>query len=464
MSGDKKHLASQCWKVGTEAMNKQNWPYAVDMFSKCAKFVPDNLVYRQTLWGSISRLYNNNKSGAGMAVLKLMGVKGRIKKAQMQKDWAALDAATLEGMCVNPWDIGLLADGAAACKNLGYLEVAVFYYQKAIEFEPNHKENCRALAELLETRGEYTQASGLWDRISKLDPLDGEARTRANQAATKHVIDRGGYEDADSSKGVMADHEVQKRLKTAGGKPGEVADGPGMSEEADLQRAVRKEPDNKDNYLKLAQFYRRSGKLDEAQQFYTKALEVSGGDPNIRELVEDCDLDLMRKNVSLAKERAISKPNEEAIKKKFEELKRELRLREMEVLRVRVERHPQNLQIKYQLADCFMAEKKYAEAIPLYQQASQDSRLETKAFYQMGMCFIQEKKYPLARRQFEKAAPKLNAHETKDLFLDVHYWLGRLGEAASDNENAESHYSEVLAVDYGYKDTLARLEKLQGGA
>lgn len=463
MSADKKNLASQCWKVGTEAMNKQNWDYSIDMFMKCVKFVPDNLVYRQTLWGVLSRKYNNNKSGAAMAGMKLMGVRGRIKKAQMQKDWAALDASTLEGQCVNPWDIGLLSECAVACQNIGYQEAAVFYYQKAIEFEPNNKGNCRALAELLETRGEYTQASGLWDRICKIDPMDGEARTRANQAATKHVIDRGGYEDAENTKGVMADHEVQKRLKTGTGKPGEVADGPGMSEEADLQRAVRKEPDNKDGYLKLAQFYRRSGKLDDAQQFYTKALEVSGGDPNIRELVEDCDLDLMRKNVTMAKERAASKPNEEAIKKKYDELKRELRLREMEVFRIRVERHPSNLQIKYQLAECFMAEKKYAEAIPLYQQASQDTRLETKALYQMGMCFMQEKKYPLARRQFEKAVPKLNAHEMKDLFLDVHYWLGRLGEAASDKDNAESHYSEVLAVDYGYKDTLARLEKMQGG-
>ena len=86
-----------------------------------------------------------------------------------------------------------------------------------------------------------------------------------------------------------------------------------------------------------------------------------------------------------------------------------------------------------------------------------------KALTSLGKCFMQEKKYPLARRQFEKAVPKLNAHEQVDLFKDVHYWLGRLCEASSDHETAENHYGEVLAVDYEYRDCLQRLEKMQGG-
>ncbi len=460
MSDDKKRLAGQCWKVGTEAMLKQNWPYAIDMFSKCVKFVPENLVYRQTLRGAVRRSYNENKTGAGMGGIKLMGPKGRIKKCRMQKDWPGVEAAAEEGLLVNPWDAALHADLGEASRHLGYKDVAVFSYQCAVENDGNNKDYRRSLAELLEDRGEFTQAAVQWDKICQIDPMDGDARTRANQAATKHVIDRGGYEGADDTKGVMADHEVQKRLKMT--KPGE-ADGPGQSEEADLQRAIRKEPENKDNYTKLADFYRREGKHDQALPMLQKALEISGGDANLRELLEDTELDLMKKNVGMAKDRHTTKPDDEKIKKTYDDLRREMRLREMEVLRARVERHPANLQYKFGLAELMMAEKKYGEAIPLFQQASQDNRIESKALYNMGLCFIQEKKYPLARRQFEKAIDKLNAHDNKELFLDVHYWLGRLCEQAKDRDAAESHYSEVLAVDYGYKDALQRLEKLQGG-
>ena len=98
-----------------------------------------------------------------------------------------------------------------------------------------------------------------------------------------------------------------------------------------------------------------------------------------------------------------------------------------------------------------------------FNSPSQDSRLEVKALVSLGKCFMQEKKYPLARRQFEKAVPKLSQHEQAEIFKEVHYWLGRLCEASGDADTAEDHYGEVLAVDYEYKDTLQRLEELQGG-
>ena len=54
-----------------------------------------------------------------MASMKLMGPKGRIKKGKLQKDWAAIDSAAMEGLQVNPWDAGLLADLGDAAKQLG---------------------------------------------------------------------------------------------------------------------------------------------------------------------------------------------------------------------------------------------------------------------------------------------------------------------------------------------------------
>ena len=337
-----------------------------------------------------------------------------------------------------------------------FKEVAAFAYENAVECDSANKDFLKSLAEIYEDRGDYKLATGCWERICKLDPMDGTARQRAQQAATKQVIDRGGYEGADNTRGVMADHEVAKRIGRQSSGP---ADGPGQSEEAYMQRAIRKEPDNKDNYINLGEHYRRNKKLEEAGQMFEKALELSGGDVNIRELVEDIELEKLRKNLELAK----AQDGDEQTKQNIKDLSGELLKRETEVLRTRVERYTADLRLKFQLAECLMKLGQWAAAIPLLQQASQDSRIETKALSSLGKCFMQEKKYPLARRQFEKAAPKLNAHDNPELFKDVYYWLGRLCEAASDNEVAEGHYSEVLTVDYEYKDTLARLEKLQGG-
>jgi len=457
MAVDNKKMAADCFRRGTEAMQKENWDYAIQMYLQCARLVPDNLLFRQTLRGTEKKKYDNNKSGAKMSGMKLMGPRGRIKKGQLKKEWNLVDQACEEGLAINPWDSQLNADLGAACIHLEYKEIAGFAYECAVEGAANNKALLQKLAELYEERGDFNLAVTVWERICRVDPDDGAARMRANQAATKQVIDRGGYEGAEDTKGVMAPHEVAKRLNI---NQSGTADGPGQSEEADLQRALRKEPDNKDHYLRLGDFYKRNGKFDEASQMLEKAVELSGGDSNIKEQVEDVALDKMRKNIDIAKSRG---DNSDEAKQQIKDLEKELRLREMETLRGRVERYPGDLRIKFRLGECFMDEAKFAEAIPLFQQASRDTRIEPKCLAFLGRCFIQEKKYALAKRQFEKAAPKIDVHEQEELFLEVRYWLGRLCESAKDMEAAEEHYGEVLAVQYGYRDTLKRLEGLQGG-
>ena len=62
---------------------------------------------------------------------------------------------------------------------------------------------------------------------------------------------------------------------------------PGESAEADLLHAIRKEPTAVGNYLKLADLYRKELRYDDAIAIYQRALEVTGGDINIRERMED---------------------------------------------------------------------------------------------------------------------------------------------------------------------------------
>ncbi|NOX56042.1 MAG: tetratricopeptide repeat protein, partial [Planctomycetes bacterium] len=296
---DKKKIAADCWRKGSEAMARENWDYAIDMFSKAVAFVPENLMYRQTLRGGEYRKYNNNKTGAKMAGMKLMGIRGRIKKAKMQKDWEAVERAAEDGLKINPWDAQLNADLGEAAKNLGYGEVAVFAYQCALKEDPDNKAYNRAYAEILENRGEYQQALKIWGHLMKLDPHDSEARMKYNELQASAVLDRGGYEKAESAKDTLAEQKLAKQIGLD--KSGE-AIGPGMSVEADLQRAIRKEPDNPDPYVKLAQHYRSERKLEEALELLRKAAEVSGGESGIVEQAEDVELELMRKNVEEAKQ------------------------------------------------------------------------------------------------------------------------------------------------------------------
>lgn len=454
----KKKIAQDCFKKGTEAMVKQNWDYAIEMFGQSVKFDPGNLMFRQTLRGVERRKFPKG-TGAKMAGVRLMGVKASIKKSRMTRNWASLDQSAEEGLILVPWDSELNADAAEATANQGHTDVAAQCYRWAVEMDPNNKATLKALGTLLEQKGEFIEAIKYWERVFKIDPLDMEARSKITQLNASSVIRDGEFEDDDGKKKERSIEEIRKVIgKQSSGQA--AADGPGQSEEADLQRAVRKDPDDKNAFVKLADYYRRSGKLEDSAAMFQKAVELSGGDPNIRELLEDVELDLMRKNVDIAKTNAAKTPENKDADAMAKAQAVELLKREVETYRVRVERHPNDLKLKFTLGDRFYKLKMFSQAIPLFQASVQDTRQEGAALLLLAKCFINEKKGILARKQLEKAVPKLNAQEHKEAFLEAHYYLGRLCEEAKEADKAGEHYSEVLAVDYEYKDALKRLEGL----
>jgi tetratricopeptide (TPR) repeat protein len=272
------------------------------------------------------------------------------------------------------------------------------------------------------------------------------------ELSTRKVLDRGGYETAGTTRQIST---------TSGAVNARDADGPGMSQEADMQRAIRKDPENKDNYLKLAEFYRRDGKLPEAEEQLSLAFEKTGGkDLTIRELIEDVQLERMRGDLAKAKSDAAQSGADEH-KQAAAKLAGELLRREMEVFKTRVERYPSDMKVKYELGMRYMRVKNWKDAIPLFQQSRGDTRIKAESMISLGKCFAYDGKIPLARRQFESAVAEVDFEDKPDAFKDVHYSLGRLAEEMKDLAVAEEEYQKVIEVDYGFRDCVQRLEALQ---
>ncbi len=465
----KRKLASDCLKRATEALAKGNWDYAVEMFMTAVKMVPDNLMYRQSLRGSERKKYKDNKTGASMAFLKLSSLRSRIKKARSAKNWVDMDLAAEEALAINPWDGQFNADLGEATRERGFLEIASFAYEQATgpDGAPTNKDFLIALAEVYEMRKNFTAAISVLDRVMAIDPLNGAVRSKIQSLGADMTIHKAGYDDAKSTHEVREDKQQAIKQGYEESVKGDVKTnkevlGPGESVEADLQRMVRKEPANVAHYQKLADYYRREGKLEESAKTYKLALDVSG-DANIREQMEDVELDMVRRNVNFAKEAAARDPNDEQSRAIVVELANELLSQEIEVFSRRVDRYPNDLKLKHELAKRFMRCKKHDKAIPLLQAASKDVRLEAQVLASLGTCFLAKKQNNLAKRQFEKALEKLNSTESPIPYKECCYYLGRLAEEANDNKSAEQYYSDILAIDYDYKDVAKRLEEIQGG-
>lgn len=451
----KKKIATDCFKRGNEAMIKQNWEYCCQMFRQSVDLVPENLLFRQSLRGVTERRYNSNGTGATGSGLRLMGTRAAIKKNRMQSDWKSVMKTCEDGLALNPWDSGMQADLGDALKALGYLEPALWSYERAVKGDPNNKEYLKTLGFLYEGRGKYDEAIEAFTKVARIDKLDGEARQKVVSLTAQKVMHRGGYENAEDIRQVhkVLDDKVNK----------DSADGPGMSVQADLERAVRKDAANKDNYLKLADFLLRDGQLEKAAETLKKALEVSGGEIKIREQYEDVDLDLMRRAVGLSKEEHLADKEDNFAKRKYQELRAELLKREIEIFSSRIERYPQDMKLKFELGELYMQDKRHQLAIPLFQKSRGDARRKVPSLINLGKCFISDKQYTLARRQFEQALPDCKPDENQELFVELNYFAGRVCEELKDKEAAIRYFQTVLEYDYDYKDNRERLDRLEKG-
>ncbi|MFN9720990.1 MAG: tetratricopeptide repeat protein [Planctomycetota bacterium] len=465
---DRQKAAQEWFKKATEAMNHKNWGYAIEALDKSCRLDPENVMFRQVKHGNIRKSYNENGTGAKMAGMRLMGVKGRIKKSRMSKDWKNIELAAEEGLLTNPWDAQLFFDLGEACDGQGNKDVARYALEKAVELDKENAVYNRRLGDLLVAREDFKAAEAVFERLAKLLPLDGDIRTMLNRVRAQQTIVRGRYEGADSTRDVKVEqpaaavnaYEEDRKARKGQTK---TADAPGESAEADLLHAIRKDPGNVNLYLKLADLYKSAREFGKAQDQLTKALEISGNNSDIREQMQEVQLLLLRKDAADAEEKARQNPGKERLVEKAKSLKAELVQKEIEFYTHAVENNPTDLRRKLELAQRLFQAKEYSKAIPLLQQAVANPSLKVDALVLLGECFTRDGKLDLARRQFEKALEGLNFNDRPDAFRNAHYWLGRIYEKAGKVEQAENHYNEVLAVDYEFRDVLDRLQKLQGG-
>ncbi len=462
---------AEWYRKGTEAMQHKNWSYAIECFSNCARLVPDNVLYRQARIGCIRKSYDDNGTGARMAGMRLMGVKGRIKKSRMSKDWKGVEAAAEEGLLVNPWDAQLFFDLGEATEALQNTGVARYALESALQLDKENVEYNRKLGAFLFERRDYKPARACYERVYKLVPTDSEARSMLGRIDAVSVLDRKGLEDAESTRDVMVEqpaapvnaYEEDRRARKGQTKS---ADAPGESAETDLVHAIRKDPRNISLYLKLADLYKASREFGKAIDQLEKAREISPESGEIRELILDVQLMQLREDAAEAQVRARANPTKERLVEKAKALQQDVVQKEVEYFSLGVELNPTDLKKKFELAQRLASRnvKQFSKAIPLLQQAAANPNLKVESLVLLGECFAREGKNDLARRQLEKAVEGLNYADRPEAFKSAHYLLGRIYQAGGKGEQAEHHYGEVLAVDYDYKDVLKRLDEMGGGS
>ena len=317
----------------------------------------------------------------------------------------------------------LLKDSYTA---LGEFDKALAACQRAYRMKPQDK---NLADEFKNLSAEMTMASGKYDQ-------EGDFR--------KSIKDREGQEMLQATQGVVKSEDY--RLLAVRHAREELAQNPTLPR----------------NIYNLAQAL-WDVYTDEAQNEAIELLEnayKTKKDFSFKQHAGQLRINKLRHKLKEAKTAMQAHPDDADAKSKVEELSAQLSTTELEHHRLCVQNYPTDLQVKYEYAECLFRNKRYDEAIPLFQEAQKDPRRKIVAMNKIGMCFFLKGWLADAIDIFNLA---IDSYEIKEdnTAKELRYNLARAYEEHGDIDKALEIYRKIAQIDFAYHDVSQRVDNLR---
>jgi tetratricopeptide (TPR) repeat protein len=468
-TADQRRVAAENYDRARQVLGTGNHDYAINLLLTCCKIDPANLAYRQSLRRAQKEKYGDSLRGSRFAFLTTPRLKAKIKTAKASRDYLRVLEHAEAVFAKNPWDAGTAMDQAEAFDALGLLDLAVFTLDQARQKYPKDPTLNRALARLLEKRGDFQKAIKLWQLVKEAAPTDVEAAHKAKDLAASETIARGGYQQvADGSKpspvlGRMEQNALDKQDK-------------GAREITPLLKRIEADPTEPSLYVSLARAYGKHGQPDRARAALQQGLGPTGQHFSLQLELMELDLAPVKANLEAADEKlaALRKqiaagtdpddgPTEEELAAMKAKLAKEVANREVEMLRLKAERFPTDPSHKLELGARLLKADKVDEAISELQTVRRDERFKGRAAMYLGLCFRKRSNWRLAQRNFEEALAALPANDEagrKEVLFQLATGTAESGEYA----RALDLGHELANLDYNYKQIGRLLDEWQAKA
>ncbi|MGI6347614.1 MAG: DUF4236 domain-containing protein [Patescibacteria group bacterium] len=125
-----------------------------------------------------------------------------------------------------------------------------------------------------------------------------------------------------------------------------------------------------------------------------------------------------------------------------------------------LEKDPEDLTIKFFLADSYYENKEYEKAIKILQKLIDIlPELEIKIIQLLGACFLKIEKYDESINVLKRAP--LNKRKLDDDMLKVYYLLSSAYEKDGDKKSALKCLKKIYSHDIAYSDVSERIKNLE---
>lgn len=440
---------------GLVAMERDNLPYAMDMFMAVLETEPRFLKCRKFLRAAGIKHINETKGGkvshltttfSGLPML----ISGKIA-LRSGDAIRALDIAE-KLLRADPLNMQFVRFFCSAAQKADMPEAAIHTLNVVREYYQQDVALLGDLGNLYMEADQPDEARKCYEAIVAMRPNDAVALQALKNAMARDTMLRGGWDES------ARDGSYRKVIKDVKEAEALEADRKAVRDESNTEMLIRDteakmkyEPENINYRRALAKLYVQINRFDDAVRVLEEGRRASGGaDPQLDQALTDVKLKQYDAEINQCRENgdSVGVAAKEKEKRSFH----------FKSVQTHVERYPNDLFLRFEFGKLLYEGGQYNEAIQQFQLAHRNPKFHTQSLYYLGMCFMQKTQFDLAKEQLEKAAEDLI--EMNDFKKEIFYQLGSLLEKAGNFEQAaDRYYKEIYQVDINFKDVAAKIEK-----
>lgn len=439
---------------GFTALERNNYDYAIEMLTQCVEAEPGFLRGWKFLRAAeLKRYQKHPANGLGAGIAKATGMPSYCIAMAMHKAGKNEKALQLLEALLskNPTDktYGLLFGQVAV--DMGLPEVAILTLEIVRDANDEDIAVISWLGGMYQKVGRMRSARECFERLCEMNPNDPNMLKQLKDIMALDSMKGDGWEQSVESGGsyrdMLKDSDeasiLEQESKSARSESGVDA----LIE--DMQKKIENEPKNINFRRGLANLYMQKKQYAEAIAALEAAVEINPGDPELERTLTNAQVKAFEAEIAAKREAG----DEEAAV----QMEGELLQFKFDDLQSRVERYPNDLQLRFEWGVMLYENDYINEAIQQFQLAQRSVKNRVQALYYLGMCFRSKKQYDVAMRQFEAALaeiPIMDANKKKVL-----YEIGSLQEMRGEKQKALDTFMQIYQVDIGYRDVAAKIEQ-----
>lgn len=441
------------WKNAKSSVERNNPGYAVKFLQAILKQQPGFVVGRKLLRNAEIRV-TGAEIGAAKKSLFGGGAGAHLRKAK--KDPLAAMVDIEKELEKDPFNAGLNDALHEAALTANLLDTAAFALETSHTGNPENVKNSHKLAQFYIRRDMNLEASRIYRDIVKVNPGDGEAvkgekDTSAKASMQQNTVTGPGKAGVVSIK-VKSDEaaELEKSNRSAMTKEQ-------LQEKAEGLVAQYQADANNINVVKdLANTYQQLEEWRSAEQFYSWAFQLSGGDSSLQNKASVMKDKADEQDLENLRAAAAADPDNADLQAQLQQHEGAHVAERLADAKQRVENNPTDPKLRYELGRALYDSGEFSDAIPHLQQATRNPHIRTKVLLLLGRTFDAKNMTDLAIKQLSDANQELQSMDNTK--KEVLYELGLIYDKAGRKDEALESFKQIYENDYGYLDVAARVE------